>query len=72
MVLIPKSATARKRKQPNRYLAGDNSIMINGEAFHAGDAFAFACIRKPGKPWGTMMRDANIVSISGPEIHLIA
>ena len=66
MVLIPKSATAAKKKRPNTYFSNDNSIMVNGESFHTGDAFAFACIRKPGTPWGIMMRDASIVGISGP------
>ena len=67
MVLIPKKATMLKKENPNTYNAENNSITVNGEIFKAGDEFAFVCIRKPGTPWGTMMRSAKIISIASSE-----
>ena len=63
MVIIPKEATAFKKKNPNR-LNKDGSITINDQTFKAGSQFNFACVRKPGTPWGTMFRNGEIVSIT--------
>lgn len=73
MVLMPKKATMLKKENPNVYNAENNSIAVNGEIFKAGDKFAFVCIRKPGTPWGTMMRSAKIISItsSGNDVEIV-